>query len=69
MNYVKLTFGQEFQWPKIMSFLANKSCIKCDDSAMIVVNTKEINKKLKMRYLKPIFITMAFQQKFAIILS
>ena len=36
MNYVELIFGQEFQWPKILSFLANKSCIKCIDSAMFV---------------------------------
>ena len=36
MNYVKLIFGQEFQWPKILSFLANKSCINFIDSTMFV---------------------------------
>ena len=44
MNYVKLIFGQEFQWPKILSFLANKSCIKCIDSAMFVCSKYQRNK-------------------------
>ena len=44
MNYVKLMLGQDFQWPKILSFLANNSCIKCIDSAMFVVSKYQINK-------------------------
>ena len=36
MNYVKLIFGQEFQWPKILSFIANNSCINFIDSAIFV---------------------------------
>ena len=32
----KTIFGQEFQWPKILSFLANKSCINFIDSTMFV---------------------------------
>ena len=45
MNYVKLIFGQEFQWPKILSFLANKSLlISLILQCLFEVNTKEINK-------------------------
>ena len=61
MNFVKLIFGQEFQWPKVLYFLANKSCINFIDSAMFVCSKYQRNKyKLKMRYLKPIFVTVAF---------
>ena len=50
MNYVKLIFGQEFQ-----------SCIKLIDSAMFVCSKyQEINKKIKLSYLKHIFVTVAF---------
>ena len=69
MNYVKLIFGQEFQWPKILPFLANKSCIKCIDSAMFVVNTKEIN-KIKNEVFEAYFCYSGLlTEKFAIILS
>ena len=50
-----------------IDFLANKSCIKCIDSAMFVVNTKEINKNEVFEayfcYSGPL------TEKFAIILS
>ena len=61
MNYVEVIFGKEFQWPKILSFeqtraVLNALILQC----LFVVNTNELNKKLKMRYLKPIFVTVAF---------
>ena len=45
MNYVKVIFGQELQWPKILSFeqtraVLNALILQC----LFVVNTKEINK-------------------------
>ena len=60
-EFCKTDICQEFQWPKVLYFLANKSCINFIDSAMFVCSKYQRNKyKLKMRYLKHIYVTVAF---------
>ena len=46
MNFVKLIFGQEFQWLKILSFKQTRAVlISLILQCLFEVNTKEINKK------------------------
>ena len=43
MNYVKLIFGQEFQWPKILSFFLQTKAVFNALILHVEENTKAIN--------------------------